>query len=535
MPVADVPALAASDCTAVLLPGAELLGAEQPPPARELADAGAVCVLATDLNPGTSPIASLPLIAGLAVRRYNWSIKETLLALTLNAAWVLGCSAEIGALEPGRRADVLLLDAPVSHLPYRLGHNPVAAAIVGGAPRLGAPRSRLAFRGGDRMSAPARPEIPAMVNVHSHAFQRDLRGIAERPSAAANDDFWSWRTAMFDAVARLDPDSMHTVALAVYKEMARRATAPSASSITSITSPMAGRTRSPTRWRSRLRMPRRRRASRSCCCQPPTTATAGVMGRTWSRRPVSGASATPTSTRSWSGSMTCALGNAPERGECRDRGPLGPRGSRPLADSASPSTRRRTIWSGMCTRRSSRSSSSSVRPSTAARRSSCSTAHGFLGPRTTVVHAIHVNDGDVARVASSHSMVAACPTTEANLGDGFLPALRYRDAGVPLTIGSRSNVRVDPFEEVRELETLARREGLSRDALLARTATSGVSSRWPERASLGVSGRGVLQIDTDHPAIRGVSLADLPYAIATCAEPGVIAHADREGITNGTG
>ncbi len=134
MPVADVPTLAASDCAAVLLPGAELLGAEQLPPARELADAGAVCVLATDLNPGTSPIVSLPLIAGLAVRRYNWSIKETLLALTLNAAWVLGRSAEIGALEAGRRADVLLLDAPVSHLPYRLGHNPVAAVIVAGRP-----------------------------------------------------------------------------------------------------------------------------------------------------------------------------------------------------------------------------------------------------------------------------------------------------------------------------------------------------------------------------------------------------------------
>jgi len=76
MPVADVPALAASDCAAVLLPGAELLGAEQLPPARDLADAGAVCVLATDLNPGTSPIVSLPLIAGLAVRRYNWSIRR---------------------------------------------------------------------------------------------------------------------------------------------------------------------------------------------------------------------------------------------------------------------------------------------------------------------------------------------------------------------------------------------------------------------------------------------------------------------------
>ena len=134
MPASDIPALAASDTAAVLLPGAEFIGNEHLPPARELADGGAVCVLATDFNPGTSPITSMPLIAGLAVRRYDWSIKEALLAMTLNAAWVLGCSAETGALSAGRRADVLLLDAPVSHIPYRFGHNPVAAVIIAGRP-----------------------------------------------------------------------------------------------------------------------------------------------------------------------------------------------------------------------------------------------------------------------------------------------------------------------------------------------------------------------------------------------------------------
>ena len=132
MPADDIPALAAADCAAVLLPGAEFIGNEHQPPARELADRGAICVLATDLNPGTSPIVSMPLIAGLAVRRYNWSIKEALLAMTLNAAWVLGRSAQTGALSVGRQADVLLLDAPVSHIPYRFGHNPVAAVIIGG-------------------------------------------------------------------------------------------------------------------------------------------------------------------------------------------------------------------------------------------------------------------------------------------------------------------------------------------------------------------------------------------------------------------
>ncbi len=130
----DLAPLAAAECAAVLLPGAEFMGAEELAPGRELADAGAICVLATDLNPGTSPVASLPVILGLAVRRYGWSVREALLAATLNAAWVMGRSGELGSLEPGKRGDFLLLDGPVEHIPYRLGHNPVAACFVDGLP-----------------------------------------------------------------------------------------------------------------------------------------------------------------------------------------------------------------------------------------------------------------------------------------------------------------------------------------------------------------------------------------------------------------
>jgi imidazolonepropionase len=128
----DIEPLARAECAAVLLPGAEVLGSEHVAPARALADAGAICVIATDLNPGTSPVASLPLVIGLGVRRYGWSVREALLAATLNAAWVLRISGDRGSLEVGKLADVLVLDAPMEHVPYRLGHNPVACALVGG-------------------------------------------------------------------------------------------------------------------------------------------------------------------------------------------------------------------------------------------------------------------------------------------------------------------------------------------------------------------------------------------------------------------
>ena len=87
---------------------------------------------------------------------------------------------------------------------------------------------------------------------------------------------------------------------------------------------------------------------------------------------------------------------------------------------------------------------------------------GCLGERTTVVHATHAERRRARPVARHGSTICACPTTEADLGDGFLPAIRVRHRGIPLCIGSDSNVRIDPFEELRELEGIARRQSGTR-------------------------------------------------------------------------
>jgi imidazolonepropionase len=124
--------LAEAECAAVLLPGAEFLGDERLAPAAALAEAGAIGVLATDANPGTSPIVSMPLAIGLAARRYGWSVRQALVASTHNAAWVLRRADSVGSLELGKRADVVVLDGALEQLPYRFGHNPVACVIAGG-------------------------------------------------------------------------------------------------------------------------------------------------------------------------------------------------------------------------------------------------------------------------------------------------------------------------------------------------------------------------------------------------------------------
>jgi imidazolonepropionase len=124
--------LTRSDVAAVLLPACGLFLDLPLPPARLLADGGAIVALATDFNPGSSFCESLPLVMNLACTRLGLSPAEALCACTANAAYVLGLD-NVGRLAPGYRADVLLLDAPDwRHLAYHLGGDRFAAKIKSG-------------------------------------------------------------------------------------------------------------------------------------------------------------------------------------------------------------------------------------------------------------------------------------------------------------------------------------------------------------------------------------------------------------------
>ena len=93
----------------VLLPGSVFaLGRTQYPPARTMIDLGLAIVLATDFNPGSSPVASMPFILSLACLQMRLSPAEALTAATINAAWSLGLGDRIGSLEAGKEADFLI-------------------------------------------------------------------------------------------------------------------------------------------------------------------------------------------------------------------------------------------------------------------------------------------------------------------------------------------------------------------------------------------------------------------------------------------
>ncbi len=138
---AGIAAMAGAGVMAVLLPGVSffLMKADYAP-ARRLIEAGVPVALATDCNPGSSHTESLPFVFSLGVFRMKMSIEECLTAVTLNPACCLGLGEEIGSVEVGKRADLVLLDAPnLLHLGYHPGVNPVRTVIKDG--RVAAPPS----------------------------------------------------------------------------------------------------------------------------------------------------------------------------------------------------------------------------------------------------------------------------------------------------------------------------------------------------------------------------------------------------------
>ena len=126
--------LAESDTAAVLLPGATFtLRQNKKPPARDLVDSGAIVALASDFNPGSSPISSMPFVIALACRIYGLRPVEAVGAATVNGAYVLGLGDEVGRIAPDLRADLVVLEGKgLDSLAYRPDHDHVMAVVCGG-------------------------------------------------------------------------------------------------------------------------------------------------------------------------------------------------------------------------------------------------------------------------------------------------------------------------------------------------------------------------------------------------------------------
>jgi imidazolonepropionase len=128
-----VRALGEGGTVGVLLPASTSFMRAVPPPVRTLVETGAAIAIATDFNPGTSPVLSMPEAVATGCTLYGLTPHEALTASTLNPARVLGMAERSGTLEVGKRADLLVLEGEAfRQVPYRPGHNPVLHAYAGG-------------------------------------------------------------------------------------------------------------------------------------------------------------------------------------------------------------------------------------------------------------------------------------------------------------------------------------------------------------------------------------------------------------------
>jgi formimidoylglutamate deiminase len=377
------------------------------------------------------------------------------------------------------------------------------------------------------MSRPFR--IPKMANVHSHAFQRALRGVGERRAAqrAAGEDFWGWREAMYRLAAELDPPRMREIARRAYTEMAAAGYGTVGEFHYVHHRPDGTPYEEPNEMAIVL-------AETALQCGLEIVLLPAAYHRAgWDRGELPASAA---QRRFCDPTVELFLERVQQLRDwarARDGVNVGVAAHSVRAVPAP--------WLGEIAAYAREHGlvlhvHAHEQPRELAE---CQAEHGcspiellarsdFLGPRTTVVHAIHVSERDVDLLAGSGATVASCPTTEGDLGDGLFPALHYRDAGVPIAIGSDSQVVIDPFLEIRELETLARRERHTRNALLAVSGDLWSAVAEAGLVSLGLGDRGgrvgaaELAVDLDHPLLAGVQERDAPLAIATCASAAVV-------------
>jgi len=311
--------------------------------------------------------------------------------------------------------------------------------------------------------------LPGLVNAHSHAFQRALRG------RAAGDDFWSWREGMLAEAAAQTPQTVRDLYAETYREMrAAGFTAVGEFHYLGLDSALAAAEAAA-------------EAGIGFVCLYVAYARGGLERM---RQPTVTAYLEQVETLRARG---IGVGVAPHSVRACPRDWLVELGRYAAAEGlplhVHADEQPREIEECLAEHR--------LRPIELLADSGC------LGAHTTVVHATHANGAELDLLRDSGSTICACPTTEADLGDGFLPAVRVRHRGIPLCIGSDSNVRIDPFEELRELEGIARRQEGRRgifatDELLAIGGANGARA-------LGLEAWDEIEVDPRHRSLRGVA------------------------------
>jgi len=349
--------------------------------------------------------------------------------------------------------------------------------------------------------------LPGLPNVHSHAFQRGMAGLAER-KGPARDSFWTWREVMYRFLDRIGPEEVEAIAALAFAEMLE-------SGFTRVGefhylhhAPGGGAYDNPAELAERIAAAAGATgigltllpvfyAHGGFGGAPPTLGQARFLSRT----PDAYARLHAATVQAISGLDDAVLGVAPHSlravtpEELAVVLPLA--GNGPLHIHAAEQVKEVEDCLAWC----------------GARPVEWLLDHARLSERWSVIHATHLTPDETKRLARSGAVVGLCPLTEANLGDGIFPAAEYRQAGGRFAVGSDSNILIDAARELELLEYAQRLTHRGRNLLVDAEDASTGRSLFDQALSGGSQSLGVesglavgasadiVSLDVDHPSL----------------------------------
>ncbi len=349
--------------------------------------------------------------------------------------------------------------------------------------------------------------LPGIANLHSHAFQRAMAGLAERQTHP-EDSFWTWRETMYRMAGRFDPDSLHAVASQLYVEMLE-AGYTGVCEFHYLHHAPDGRPYEDPAAMSRALIRAARETGIRLTLLPVLYMTGGFDGRPLGERQkrfghdVDGYLRLFETLRAEAGDLLrvgCALHSLRA---------VPPDAMRTVLAALPADARIHIHISEQIGEVQDCLAIRDVRPV------EWLLQNAEVDARWTLVHATHLNDWEVAGIAKSGATVAICPTTEANLGDGLFRLRDHLDAGGAWGIGSDSHISVSPVEELRWLEYGQRLVTRHRNIAVApgtpsvgETLLRGVLASAADATGFEAVDDALL-LDAESPVLAGATAADV--------------------------
>lgn len=369
----------------------------------------------------------------------------------------------------------------------------------------------------------ARIVLPALATAHSHAFQRAMRGDAQRPGPAGSDDFWSWRTAMYALADSLTPERIHDISKVAYAEL-HRAGVRTVGEFHYVHHQPGGRAY----------------ADRTVLADAVIEAARAVglriallrviYARAGAGRPAEGAQrrfADPTVDEALADVDTL---RAKYQGAAEVRIGVAPHSVRAVPPEWLPEIAAYAARHDLPLHMHVAEQPAEIHAcvaETGRRPVELLSERGVLSERFVAVHATHLGAHEPALLAAARAFVCLCPTTERDLGDGLPDVSALAAAGVRLCTGIDSHVITDPFEDMRGVE-LGERLRTGRRIILRPAATTPAEELWRIGSELAAQAcgfaatGGTIAIDRNAPALALVPQDRLLDAIVYSGHPGLV-------------